>query len=209
LTSILRVTAVANSVRNQQDQTWNFIQRGIWTLVEANLGIICACLVVLKQLVKRLFSTMFSTSKTGPAASGGYGRGGSGVAGYGNGSTKRNPSSFRNRDHFALDDTIDEDTRAHFYANTHNNNSEDPWTNRKSYKMASLAQQSTADESRKSDEKHIVSAVGIERDYSQVSVESVYVGTNKPLGLGLGITKKVDVRISSQPSSSVNLQRLA
>ncbi|KAF2032735.1 hypothetical protein EK21DRAFT_109799 [Setomelanomma holmii] len=28
ITSILRVTVVANSVRNQQDQTWNFIARG-------------------------------------------------------------------------------------------------------------------------------------------------------------------------------------
>ncbi|KAH7068960.1 hypothetical protein BKA63DRAFT_397026, partial [Paraphoma chrysanthemicola] len=62
ITSILRVTAVANSVRNQQDQTWNFITRGVWTLIEANLGIICACLIVLKQAVKRCFSFVFSTT---------------------------------------------------------------------------------------------------------------------------------------------------
>lgn len=59
ITSILRTTAVQNSLANQQDITYNFITRGIWTLVEANLGIICACLPVLKQpiawFVPRLF----------------------------------------------------------------------------------------------------------------------------------------------------------
>ncbi|KAJ4302366.1 hypothetical protein N0V88_002510 [Collariella sp. IMI 366227] len=49
ITSILRITSVQNSLHNRQDQTWNFIERGIWTLVEANLGIISACLPVLKH----------------------------------------------------------------------------------------------------------------------------------------------------------------
>jgi hypothetical protein len=47
ITSILRVTAVANSARNQQDQTWNLTQRLIWTLIEANLGSIYVRLFVL------------------------------------------------------------------------------------------------------------------------------------------------------------------
>lgn len=45
--SILRTTAVSNSLENQQDITYSFITRGVWTLIEANLGIICACLTVL------------------------------------------------------------------------------------------------------------------------------------------------------------------
>ncbi|CBX99396.1 hypothetical protein LEMA_P086350.1 [Plenodomus lingam JN3] len=62
-TSVLRVTAVANSVRNQQDITFNFIPRGIWTLIEANLGIICACLTVLRRPAQRLIMLMTHASK--------------------------------------------------------------------------------------------------------------------------------------------------
>ena len=46
IASILRTTAVSNSLENQQDITYSFITRGVWTLIEANLGIICACLTV-------------------------------------------------------------------------------------------------------------------------------------------------------------------
>jgi hypothetical protein len=45
---IMRTTAVSNSFANKSDITWDFIPRGIWTLIEANLGIICACLPILK-----------------------------------------------------------------------------------------------------------------------------------------------------------------
>lgn len=55
ITSILRATAVDDSVRNQRDETWSVIERGLWTLIEANLGIISACLNVLKQVVCRYF----------------------------------------------------------------------------------------------------------------------------------------------------------
>ncbi|KAL8655468.1 MAG: hypothetical protein Q9210_000866 [Variospora velana] len=47
VSSVVRATAVANSTRNQSDITWNFIPRGIWTLIEANTGIICASLPML------------------------------------------------------------------------------------------------------------------------------------------------------------------
>ncbi|KAL8989292.1 MAG: hypothetical protein Q9177_001789 [Variospora cf. flavescens] len=47
VSSVVRVTAVANSTHNQSDITWNFIPRGIWTLIEANTGIICASLPML------------------------------------------------------------------------------------------------------------------------------------------------------------------
>ncbi|KAJ2902885.1 hypothetical protein MKZ38_010696 [Zalerion maritima] len=54
VTSILRTTSVENSLHNKQDITWNFIERGIWTLIEANLGIISTCIVVLKHPISKL-----------------------------------------------------------------------------------------------------------------------------------------------------------
>ncbi|KAM3506958.1 hypothetical protein MY11210_007331 [Beauveria gryllotalpidicola] len=49
VTSILRTTSVQHPLKNRMDITFDFITRGIWTLVEANLGIIIPCLVVLRQ----------------------------------------------------------------------------------------------------------------------------------------------------------------
>jgi hypothetical protein len=62
-TSILRTTSVEDSLKNQADITWNFIERGVWTLIEANLGIINACLPVLKQPLGRLFPRLFGTTQ--------------------------------------------------------------------------------------------------------------------------------------------------
>ncbi len=53
-----------NSLKNRQDQTYNFIERGIWTLLEANLGIINACLPILKQALGHLFPRLFGTVKS-------------------------------------------------------------------------------------------------------------------------------------------------
>lgn len=63
ISSILRTTAVSNSVHNEKDITYNFIRRGIWTLIEANLGIICACLPVLKKPLARLFPRIFDSTQ--------------------------------------------------------------------------------------------------------------------------------------------------
>ncbi|WPH02240.1 Hypothetical protein R9X50_00509600 [Acrodontium crateriforme] len=54
--SILRATAVGRSAGalRDHDLTWNFIPRGIFTLIEANVGIVCPCLPVLRQPVHRL-----------------------------------------------------------------------------------------------------------------------------------------------------------
>ncbi|KAM0326959.1 hypothetical protein ACHAQA_006080 [Verticillium albo-atrum] len=62
ITSILRTTSVQNSLKNRADITWNFIERGMWTLVEANLGIISACLPVLKQPLAKLFPRVFGST---------------------------------------------------------------------------------------------------------------------------------------------------
>ncbi|KFY03178.1 hypothetical protein O988_01662 [Pseudogymnoascus sp. VKM F-3808] len=50
-TSIIRTNAVAASVANKKDSTWTFIPRSTWTLVEANVGIICACLPMMRGLL--------------------------------------------------------------------------------------------------------------------------------------------------------------
>lgn len=50
-TSIIRTNAVAASVTNKKDSTWTFIPRSTWTLVEANVGIICACLPMMRGLL--------------------------------------------------------------------------------------------------------------------------------------------------------------
>lgn len=63
ITSIFRVTSVSNSLKNVSDETYNFIARGIWTTVEANLGIISACLPILKKPLGRLFPYLFGSTK--------------------------------------------------------------------------------------------------------------------------------------------------
>ncbi|OAQ68777.1 hypothetical protein VFPPC_04966 [Pochonia chlamydosporia 170] len=63
VTSILRTTSVSNSLEKKADITYNFIDRGIWTLTETNLGIISACLLVLKQPLGKLFPRLFGSTK--------------------------------------------------------------------------------------------------------------------------------------------------
>lgn len=50
-----------NSLKNREDITFNFIDRGIWTLLEMNFGIISACLPVLKQPLARIFPRVFGS----------------------------------------------------------------------------------------------------------------------------------------------------
>ena len=71
LTSILRVTSVSNSHKNKEDITYNLIERGMWTLIEVNLGTITACLPVLRQPLGRLFPRIFGTTKERSAYLGG------------------------------------------------------------------------------------------------------------------------------------------
>ncbi|KAF7555921.1 hypothetical protein G7Z17_g1790 [Cylindrodendrum hubeiense] len=67
VTSILRTTSVQNSLKNKEDSTYNFIERGMWTLIEANLGIIAACLPVLKRPMSKLFPQIFGFTKKSSA----------------------------------------------------------------------------------------------------------------------------------------------
>ncbi|KAH7155981.1 hypothetical protein EDB81DRAFT_944525 [Dactylonectria macrodidyma] len=67
ITSILRTTSVQNSLKNKEDITYNFIERGMWTLIEANLGIISACLPVLKRPLGKIFPRVFGSTKKSSA----------------------------------------------------------------------------------------------------------------------------------------------
>lgn len=64
IAAILRTTSVHNTPEHQQDPTYHFVDRGVWTLLEANLGIISACLPILKHPLTRLFPRLFSTTTT-------------------------------------------------------------------------------------------------------------------------------------------------
>jgi hypothetical protein len=110
LTSILRVTSVQNSLKNREDQTWSFIERGVWTLIESNLGIICACLPVLKQPLGRLFPRLFGSTIRGRSGGVSGGSGFSGKAGsnkyYGRTSgSKTSSSAVHKSSHFATTTT--------------------------------------------------------------------------------------------------------
>lgn len=193
ITSILRVTAVANSAHNQADQTWNFITRGVWTLIEANLGIICTCLPVLKQLIKRVFPSIFSTTKATPNSN---------PYAYGTKtSNSRRDARSRLPDDPDDDEVVDElgyESKGYSAVNKH-----------RSYRLASLPygrKQYPEDERRKSDEKHIMTASDARTVGGDASIE----GNDKydtswladSAGSGITITRTVDVHVaSSKPNS--------
>ncbi|QKX61311.1 uncharacterized protein TRUGW13939_08459 [Talaromyces rugulosus] len=66
ITSIIRINALVQSV-NTDDPTWGSWDALLWSAIEADCGIICACLPYLKhplkQLVPRLFSTLTSRAQ--------------------------------------------------------------------------------------------------------------------------------------------------
>ncbi|KGO76974.1 hypothetical protein PITC_003950 [Penicillium italicum] len=61
VTSIIRTVAVSQTSTGL-DQSWDFIPRSIWTLVECNTGIICACLPMMRRPVGFVFPWLFRGS---------------------------------------------------------------------------------------------------------------------------------------------------
>jgi hypothetical protein len=167
--------------------------------VEANLGIICACLVVLNQVVRRFFSSLFSASKAGSTGVLGYGRGSGAAAG----STRQDVPNRRTRQHLKLDDTIDnEDMNPSISRHGGARVREGPRTDGKSYRMKPVTFRVTSSERRKSDEKYIMSSRDGKEDRCQSSVESAELDSKWPLDPNSGITKKIDFHVTSSPSSS-------
>jgi hypothetical protein len=58
--SIYRATTIARSASNP-DPTWGPIPATIWSVIEANAGIICACLPMLRAPFVRLFGPLFGS----------------------------------------------------------------------------------------------------------------------------------------------------
>ncbi|KAL1793061.1 hypothetical protein ACET3X_008043 [Alternaria dauci] len=59
--SIYRATTIAGSA-SDPDPTWGPVPATVWSVIEANAGIICACLPMLRAPFVRLFGPLFGTS---------------------------------------------------------------------------------------------------------------------------------------------------
>ncbi|KAH9863000.1 hypothetical protein J1614_010670 [Plenodomus biglobosus] len=178
-TSVLRVTVVANSVRNQQDQTFNFIPRGVWTLIEANLGIICACLTVLKRPAQRL--VMLLTMAFKPGSLGGGARGSRATECASDRGDGNHPLS-RVSHSAASNQTAAHEDRSMWVGD-----------------VSPLSSRSIPDIRRGSDEKHIMLPVYREQEFSKSSMDSGNTIEDWPLGPTPGITKTVDVQVVTRP----------
>jgi len=66
VTSVLRMTTLRTGGQ-AQDQTFGTLNSTIWTTIEANTGIICACLPMLKTPLARLFPRYFPRKPEGSA----------------------------------------------------------------------------------------------------------------------------------------------
>jgi len=62
VTSILRITTL-NIATSHKDTTWNSIASSMWTVIESNLGIICASMPALKRPISILFPSLFARVK--------------------------------------------------------------------------------------------------------------------------------------------------
>ncbi|EGE85629.1 integral membrane protein [Blastomyces dermatitidis ATCC 18188] len=62
ITSIIRTTVIAKG-SEVYDITWSPIPVSIWSTIEINTGIICACLPMIRQPLSILFPSLFSSSE--------------------------------------------------------------------------------------------------------------------------------------------------
>lgn len=114
----------------------------------------------------------------------------------------RNSSS---RQRIKLDDTIDYDCGGTDVRNPmHRTDSDDAWTGHAAYNLTSLARSGASDTSRKSDERHIVPAHDTKEHPTRISVDSTDEGLGWPLDNEMGITKQVDIEVTSHPSTPHN-----
>lgn len=184
ITSILRVTAVANSVQNAQDQTYNFIPRGIWTLIEANLGIICSCLPALRQLAKRIFPFIFSQTKSGP------------TSGRVTGGSRPQLSAFESRHHHKLGSNVEEEAHRPNSLYPYKEADDDSSTESRMFEMGYLRQGGSV-EARRSDEKSIISDDRSRQGGNSGNVEQEeYTASGWPK-----IVRKVDIEVKSLTQS--------
>ncbi|GIC93624.1 putative plasma membrane protein Pth11-like [Aspergillus udagawae] len=72
ITSVLRITTL-NVATNHLDTTWNSIGSSMWTVIESNLGIICACLPALRPPLSFFFPRLFSRLNKSSAGAASHG----------------------------------------------------------------------------------------------------------------------------------------
>lgn len=62
IVSILRLRSLLKFGSDSTNPTWEFFDIGIWSTVEINVGIICACLPSLRLLLVRMFPKLLGTT---------------------------------------------------------------------------------------------------------------------------------------------------
>jgi hypothetical protein len=139
--------------------------------------------------MRRFFSLLFSSPSTGTGGDPRYGSGSGGAAG----SARRDGSALRTRQHHRLDDTVDDEEELPEVRTK--------WRKGRSQQvqMTSLAYRGSSKDRRESDEKRIVSSTHTRTDHSHGSVASI---DSVPGDAAFGITKSVEVQVTSRPSSS-------
>ncbi|PNY23828.1 Uncharacterized protein TCAP_06229 [Tolypocladium capitatum] len=60
--SVVRLHYLLQSDIKDADITWNFTNMGLWTIVEANIAIVCACLPFLRLIVQKLTNSRHQES---------------------------------------------------------------------------------------------------------------------------------------------------
>jgi len=67
--SIVRLQGLV-TFANSINPTWDNWSTGVWSTIEINIGIICACMPSLRLLLVRLFPKVLGTNNTPPSGSG-------------------------------------------------------------------------------------------------------------------------------------------
>jgi hypothetical protein len=82
VTSCLRLTTLNNNATSQ-DPTWD-IEASMWTVIEMNVAIVCACLPMIRPLIVKVFPKLMRGSSGDKYNHGGaYGAGGASSAAFG------------------------------------------------------------------------------------------------------------------------------
>lgn len=63
IAGIIRIPSLQEAVASN-DPTWDHVGSSIWSSIECNVGIVCACLVHLKPLITRFFPSFSSSSRS-------------------------------------------------------------------------------------------------------------------------------------------------
>lgn len=62
MVSILRLKSLVAFRSGTPNPTWDFLEVGVWSHVEINVGVICVCLPSLRLLLVRLFPNILGTT---------------------------------------------------------------------------------------------------------------------------------------------------